>query len=129
MAVDVTLDILYKLENDDSLRLSRLEICRLVLDHVERRWQASGADIVFQQAKQDLNAHNKVQSAGKGRWKSDGTRAFTRSINGRIVNVTTQGKISFYWKNNAGEDQRIDLLVSPDIAPRKGEDKVRKVFL
>ncbi|KAH0015460.1 hypothetical protein KCU78_g8179, partial [Aureobasidium melanogenum] len=129
LAVDVTLDVLYRFENDASLRLSRLEVCRLILEHVERRWQASGAEVVFQQAKQDLDAHNKVQTAGKGRWKSDDTRAFTRSINGRIINVTNQGKISFYWKNNTGQDQRIVLSASTSIvAAKEEEDKTRRVF-
>ncbi|KAG9672577.1 hypothetical protein KCU99_g542, partial [Aureobasidium melanogenum] len=128
LALDVTLDILYRVENDSSFRPSRLKICRLILDHVERRWQASGADIVLQQAKQDLDAINKGQNGGKTRWSSDGTRTFVRSMNGSIVNLDARGKATLYWKNHAGQDQQIGLVGSASIVAGKGEDKTRKVF-
>ncbi|KAG9557278.1 hypothetical protein KCU71_g10969, partial [Aureobasidium melanogenum] len=128
LALDVTLDILYRVENDSSFQPSRLKICRLILDHVERRWQASGADVVFQQAKQELEAINKGQNGGKTRWSSDVTRAFSRSINGRIINITAAGKISFFWKDNTGKDLQLGLSVSASIVAGKGEDKTRRVF-
>lgn len=129
MAIEVTLDVLYRFENDAAAsRPSRLKLCHLILDHVEHRWKDSGVETVFQQAKRDLDAEKKGQNNGNNRWVSDQTRAFTRSINGRTVNITSIGKITFYWKNNAGRDQQISLFGGKEIVPGTGKATTAKVF-
>ncbi|KAG9837177.1 hypothetical protein KCU98_g8699, partial [Aureobasidium melanogenum] len=129
LAMEVTLDVLYRFENDAAtLRPSRLKLCRLVLDHVERRWKDSGAEAVFQQAKRDLDAEKRGQNDGNNRWVSDKTRAFTRSVNGHTVNITSIGKITFYWKNNAGQNQQVSLFGRKDTVPGTGKATTAKVL-
>ncbi|THX67659.1 hypothetical protein D6D05_09733 [Aureobasidium pullulans] len=132
LAMEVTMDLWYRIENDATLRLSRYDTCQLILKQIERRWQASGADIVFDQAKQDLRDEwAKFSGAAKtnnqNRWKNDPTRKFTSSVNGATVNVDNEGKMIMYWKRNDGSEQRVSLTGGLNMVPKSGEPKTRIV--
>jgi hypothetical protein len=124
LAVDVTLDVLFRAKNDPLYNYSRYDTCRIILDHVERRWTASGADILFDQAKKAY----KTVADSVDRWRKDPTRAYAQSCNGATVNITLRGKMTLYWQMANGEPQKVSFGGGQNIAPVKGEVMQRKIF-
>jgi hypothetical protein len=124
LAIDVTLDTLYSAKNNPSFRYSRYDTCQLILRDIERRWKASGADVLFDDAK---NAFKPLMDSGD-RWHKDITRAFVPSCNGVAVNMTLRGEMTLYWQQSDGKSQKVTIFGGPNIAPNKGEVMQRKIF-
>lgn len=116
----------------DPNSISRYDMCESILAEFNNRWQASGCDKVFEQARKDLISHFDVTQ--RGRWGKDSNRLYRSHVDGQTVAVNSMGIMTIYWERPDGSGTRVIINVgrgSEICVPSdaEGNDAIRTLHL
>lgn len=101
LLTDIALEILSK-----GWSGNREDLCDLILQTFNARWEKAGCDKILKKAKADLQNYNSNKTT---QWSKDQRRAFRSQLDGKEIPVNASGIATLYWTKPDGKTSRITV--------------------